>query len=118
MHRSLDRTRRQVADARKRGVPTSHFEGACDAMTATSRAIDDQLVLASQLPFKTRHKVLLGIRYRIADFERTGERIGRTAIEAASPLVGSIDDSLRGINERLDHHDEAIEELKELGGEV
>ena len=118
MHRSLDRTRRQVADARKRGVPTSHFEGACDALSTTAHAIDDQLVLASQLPFKTRHKVLLGIRYRIADFERTGERIGRTEIEAASPLVGSIDDSLRGINERLDHHDEAIEELKELGGEV
>ena len=118
MHRALDRTRRQVGEARKRGVPTAHFEGACDALTATARAIDDQLVLASQLPFKTRHKVLLGIRYRIADFERTGERIGRTAIEGASPLVGSVDDSLQEINERLDHRAEAIEELRELGGEA
>lgn len=118
MHRALDRTRRQVADARKRGVPTSHYEGLCDALSATVRAVDDQLVLASQLPFKTRHKVLLGLRYRIADVERTGERIGRNAIEAASPLVGSIDESLQEINERLDHHAQAIEELRELGGEA
>jgi hypothetical protein len=118
MHRALDHTRRQVADARKRGVPTSHYEGLCDRLTATGRAIDDQLVLASQLPFKTRHKVLLGLRYRIADLERTGERIGRSAIEAASPLVGSVDEALQEINERLDLHAQAREELKELGGEV
>ena len=118
MHRALDRARRQVADARKRGVPTSHYEGLCDQLTATGRAIDDQLVLASQLPFKTRHKVLLGLRYRIADVERTGERIGRSAIEAASPLVGSVDESLHAINERLDLHAQAIEELRELGGEA
>jgi hypothetical protein len=116
MHRSLDRTRRTVSDARKRGVPTSHYEGLCDRLAATGRAIDDQLVLASRLPFKTRHKVLLGIRYRIAELEKTGDRIGRAALEAASPIVGSVDDSLREINERLDHHAEAIEELRELGG--
>jgi hypothetical protein len=116
MHRSVERTRQTVAEARKRGVPTSHYEGLCDRLTTTARAIDDQLVLASKLPFNARHKALLGLRYRIADMERTGDRIGRTALEAASPLVGSIDESLREINERLDHHAEAIEELKELGG--
>lgn len=116
MHRSLDRTRRTVREAGKRGVPTSGYEGLCDRLAATGRALDDQLVLAARLPFKARHKVLLGIRYRIAEVEKTGERIGRAALEAASPLVGSVDDSLREINERLDHHAEAIEELRELGG--
>jgi hypothetical protein len=116
MHRSLDRTRSTVAEARKRGVPTSHYEGLCDRLAAVGRAIDDQLVLASKLPSETRHKVLLELRFRIADVEKTGERIGRTALEAASPLVGNIDDSLQDINERLDHHAEAIEELRELGG--
>jgi len=116
MHRSVERTRQTVTEARKRGVPTAGYEGLCDRLSATARAIDDQLVLASKLPFKARHKALLGLRFRIADIERTGDRIGRTAIEAASPLVGSVDESLRAINELLDHHAEAIEELKELGG--
>ena len=116
MHRSIDRTRRTIADAHKRGVPTSHYEGLCDDLAATARAIDDQLVLASKLPFKARHKVLLAIRYRIAELERIGDRIGRRAIEAGSPIVGSIDESLRAVNERLDLQAEAIDELRELGG--
>jgi len=116
MHRSLDRTRGTVSEARKRGVPTSGYEGLCDRLAATGRAIDDQLVLASQLPPEARHKVLQELRYRIADVEKTGERIGRAALEAATPLVGSIDDALHDINQRLDHHAEAINELRELGG--
>jgi hypothetical protein len=117
MHRCLNRTRATVSEARKRGVPTAHYEGLCDRLSATGSAIDDQLVLASQLPFKTRHKVLLELRYRIQELERTGERIGTAAIEAASPLVGSVDDSLREINERLDLQAQAVDELRELGGE-
>jgi hypothetical protein len=116
MHRSLDRTRQSVGDARKRGVPTEAYEGLVDELAATARALDDQLVLASRLPFKARHKTLLGLRYRIGEMERTGERIGRTAIEAASPLVDSVDDPLTRINERLDLHSEARDELRELGG--
>jgi len=116
MHRSLDRTRTTIADARKRGVPTQAYEGMFDELQATARALDDQLVLASRLPFKQRHKVLLGLRYRIAEVERTGERVGRTAIEAASPLVGSVDESLQRINDRLDYHVEAKDELRDLGG--
>ncbi|MGH7292488.1 MAG: hypothetical protein ACREJT_14820, partial [Myxococcota bacterium] len=45
MHRSVDRTRNTVAEARKRGVPTSGYEGLCDRLAATARAVDDQLVL-------------------------------------------------------------------------
>jgi hypothetical protein len=116
MHRSLDRTRATIGDARKRGVPTQAYEGMFDELQATARALDDQLVLASRLPFKQRHKVLLGLRYRIAEVERTGERVGRTAIEAASPLVGSVDESLQRINDRLDYHVEAKDELRDLGG--
>lgn len=115
-HRALERTRNAVADARRRGVPTASYESLVDELDATVRALDDQLVLASRLPFKARHKALLSLRYRIGELERTGERIGRTAIEAASPLVGGIDDSLRTINERLDHVEEARNELKDLGG--
>jgi hypothetical protein len=116
MHRSLERTRRTVGDARKRGVPTEAYDGMIDDLAATARALDDQLVLASRLPFRQRHKTLLGLRYRIVDIERTGERIGRTAIEGASPLVDSVDDSISRINARLDHVEQAKNELRELGG--
>jgi hypothetical protein len=116
MHRSLERTRRSVGEARKRGVPCAHYEGMIDDLAATARALDDQLVLASRLPFRERHKTLLALRYRIVDIERTGERIGRRAIEAASPLVDSVDDSISRINTRLDQVDEAKDELRELGG--
>jgi hypothetical protein len=116
MHRSLERTRRTVGDARKRGVPTEAYDGMIDDLAATARALDDQLVLASRLPFRQRHKTLLGLRYRIVDIERTGERIGRTAIEGASPLVDSVDDSISRINARLDHVEQAKDELREFGG--
>lgn len=113
-HRALERTRREVTDARRRGVPTASFESLVDELEATVRALDDQLVLASRLPFKARHKALLSLRYRIGELERTGARIGRTAIEAASPVVGGVDDALRTINERLDHVEEARDELRGL----
>lgn len=116
MHRSLDRTRATVTDARKRGVPTDAYEGLIGELAATTRAIDDQLVLASRLPFRQRHKTLLGLRYRIIDFERTGERIGARAIDAASPLADGVDESIARINERLDQVDEARDELRDLGG--
>jgi hypothetical protein len=116
MHRAIDRTRRTVGDARKRGVPTEAYDGMIDDLAATARAIDDQLVLASRLPFRQRHKTLLGLRYRIVDIERTGDRIGRSAIEGASPLVDSVDDSIARINTKLDHVEQAKDELRELGG--
>ena len=115
MHRAVDRTRRDVGDARRRGVPTESHEGLVDELSATARALDDQLVLASKLPFKARHKALLGLRYRIMGMEATGERIGRAAIEAASPLVDGVDESLTRINERLDMVEEARNELRRLG---
>jgi hypothetical protein len=113
-HRALDRTRRSIADARRRGVPTASYESLVDELEATVSALDDQLVLAARLPFKARHKALLSLRYRIAEVERTGDRISRTAIEAASPIVGGVDESLRTINERLDHVEEARSELEDL----
>jgi len=48
MHRCLDRTRRTVALARRRGVATARYEGLCDELTTTARALDDQLVLAAK----------------------------------------------------------------------
>jgi hypothetical protein len=116
MHRAIDRTRATVADARKRGVPTETYAALVDELFVTARAIDDQLVLASRLPFRQRHKTLLTLRYRISDLERTGARIGSRAVEAASPLVDSVDESIARINQRLDHVDEARDELRELGG--
>jgi hypothetical protein len=116
MHRAVDRTRANVAEARKRGVATASYDCLVDDLAATARALDDQLVLASKLPFRQRHKTLLGLRYRISDMERTGERVSKMAIESASPLVDSVDDSLKRINERLDHVDEARGELREFGG--
>jgi hypothetical protein len=114
-HRAIDRGRRTVASARRRGVPTAHYEGLCDELTTTASALDDQLVLAAKLPFTARHKALLALRYRIVELESVADRIGRTALEAASPLVTtSVDDSLRDISERLDHHVEARDELRNL----
>lgn len=115
MYRGIDRGRRTVALARRRGVPTAHYEGLCDELTTTARALDDQLVLAAKLPFTARHKALLTLRYRIVELETVADRIGRTALEAASPLVTSVDDSLRDISQRLDHHVEARDELRDLG---
>ena len=97
-------------------MPTEGYEGLVDDLAATVRALDDQLVLASRLPFKARHKTLLALRYRVGEIEKTGVRISQSAVEAASPLVDSVDDSLTRINERLDHHTEARNELRELGG--
>jgi hypothetical protein len=116
VHRAVDRTRTNVEEARKRGVATATYDCLVDDLFATARALDDQLVLASKLPFRQRHKTLLGLRYRISDIERTGERVSKMAIESAGPLVDSVDDSIARINERLDHVDEAKSELRELGG--
>jgi hypothetical protein len=118
MHRSVDRTRRTVGDVRKRGVPTETYEGLLDQLSATTRAVDDQLVVASRLPFKARHKTLLGLRYRIGEVERICGRVETAALEAASPLIGSVDDSLQAVNERLDSIDEARQELREISGEL
>lgn len=104
-----------MRDARRRGVPTESHEGLIDDLAATARALDDQLVLASKLPFKARHTALLALRYRIMALERTGERIGRAAIEAASPLVDGVDESLTRINDRLDLVEDARRELRQLG---
>jgi len=115
MHRALDRTRRTVGLARRRGVATAHYEALCDELTTTARALDDQLVLAAKLPFTARHKALLALRYRIVELEGVADQVGRAALDAASPLVSSVDDSLRDIKQRLDHHVEARNELREFG---
>jgi hypothetical protein len=115
MHRSLDHARHTIALARRRGVATAHYEGLCDELTTTARALDDQLVLAAKLPFTARHKALLALRYRIVELEGVADRVGRTALEAASPLVTSVDDSLRDIQQRLDLQAQARDELRDLG---
>ena len=43
-------------------------------------------------------------------------RPAHSALEAASPLVGSVDESLQTIEQRIDLIAEAKNELKELGG--
>jgi hypothetical protein len=115
MHRSLASARRTVADARRCGVPTEHYERLCDELAEAARALDDELLHASRLPLGLRHRVLHDLRFRIVELERTGGRIGRTALEATAPL-GGVDHSLQHINERLDQHLAARAELRQLGG--
>ena len=115
MHAALDRTRATLADARRCGVPTDHFESLCDELASAAQIMDDQLVAAARLPLRVRHRTLLDLRYHIVDLERTGDRIGRTALDAAAPVAGGFEETLRHINERLDRHVEARRELKELG---
>jgi hypothetical protein len=115
MRSALDRTRATLADARRCGVPTDHFESLCDELDGAAKVMDEQLMAASRLPLRLRHRTLLDLRYHIVDLERTGDRIGRTALDAAAPVAGGFDETLRHINERLDRHVEARRELKELG---
>ena len=115
MHRSLDRTRRSLGEARRCGTVTDRYDVLCDDLADTAAALDSQLVSAADLPHEIRHKALLALRYQIAELERTGERIGRTAIEASSPVSINIDESLRAINERLDLTIEARTEARGLG---
>jgi hypothetical protein len=115
MRRSLESARRTVAAARRRGVPTEHYDRLCDELAVAVETLDDQLVHASQLPPADRPRALHELRARVADLERTGSRIGRTALEAVAPLVGGVDEPLRRINERLDQHLAARAELRQLG---
>jgi hypothetical protein len=115
MHRSIDRTRRTLVDARRCGTITDRYEVLCDDLADTAAALDTQLVTAADLPLGIRHKVLLGLRYQIAELERTGDRIGRTALEAAAPVIINVEESLRAINERLDLTIEARAEARRLG---
>jgi len=115
MPSALNRTRATLADARRCGVPTDHFESLCDELVNAAQIMDDQLVAASRLPLRIRHRTLLDLRYHIVELERTGDRIGRTALDAAAPVSGGFDEALRKINERLDRHLEARHELRELG---
>jgi len=114
MRRSLEGARRTVDTARRRGVPTEHYDRLCDELAVAVDTLDDQLLHASQLPPADRPRVLHDLRARVADLERTGSRIGRTALEAAAPLAGGVDEPLRHINERLDRHLEARAELRQL----
>ncbi len=115
MRRSLEVARRTVATARRRGVPTEHYDRLCDELAVAADTLDDRLLHASQLPLTDRPRVLHELRHRITALERTGSRIGRTALEAAAPLDGGVDEPLRRINERLDRHLEARAELRRLG---
>jgi hypothetical protein len=115
MHRSLDRARATLSDADRCGVPTAQYEALCTELESAADAIDAQLVQASQLPPEIRHKTLVDLRYRIADLERTAHRVARTAIDGAAPLPGSADETLRHVNERLDHYQAARAELRRLG---
>jgi hypothetical protein len=114
MHRALDQTRRTLADARRCGTSTDRYDVLCEDLATAAAAIDDQLLHASRLPFDPRHKALRELRYRIVELERTGDRIGRTALDATSPLSGGVDAALRAINQRLDLTIEARAELREL----
>jgi hypothetical protein len=115
MHRSLDRARTMLADADRCGVPTAHYESLCAELDTAAEAIDAQLVQASELPSEVRHKALVELRYRIADLERTAHRVARAALEGAAPLPGAADETLRHVNERLDHYLAARAELRRLG---
>ncbi|MBV8950548.1 MAG: hypothetical protein JOZ99_06720 [Actinobacteria bacterium] len=115
LHRALGHTRRMLDEARRCGVATGRYELLCDELDDTAEAVDDQLVRAAELPVGVRHRVLLQLRYQIADVERTASRVGRTALEAASPVLPSVERSLRAINERLDVTVEARAEARQLG---
>jgi hypothetical protein len=114
MHLAVTHTRRTLEDARRCGTSTDRFDVLCDDLETAAAVIDDQLVHASRLPIDPRQKALRELRYRIVELERTGDRIGRTALEATSPLTGGVDAALRAINQRLDLTIEARTELREL----
>lgn len=116
VHRALDAVDRDVRRAAKRGQPVEHYASLVGDLRAYVRTLDDRLVVASRLPLGPRHRALLTIRSRIAEFERAASRIATLALEAGVPDFDGLRRGIGEVHGHLDRIEEARRELRELGG--
>lgn len=116
VHRALDAAEADIRRAAKRGQPVDPYRGLVDDLRAYVRTFDDRLVVAARLSLGPRHRALLEIRYRIADFEKAAARVANMALEAGAPDLTGLQDGIRDLHGHLDRIEEARRELRELGG--
>jgi hypothetical protein len=115
LHRAVDRADDAVQRGRKRGVPVAWFEHALDELRSCAGAIDQRLVVASELPLGARHRSLLELRYRIVDVEKTATRMALMVADAGRPDADEVRESVDAVNRRLDRLEDARRELRDLG---
>jgi hypothetical protein len=115
LHRAIDRADDAVQGGRKRGVPVAWFENALNELHTCASAIDQRLVVASELPLSARHRSLLELRYRISDVEKTATRLSVMVAEAGRPDTQYVRESVDAVNRRLDRLEDARRELRDLG---
>jgi hypothetical protein len=115
LHRAIDRADDAVRQGRKRGVPVAWFENALLELRSCASAIDQRLVVASELPLGPRHRSLLELRYRIIDVEKTATRVALMVAEAGRPDTEYVRTSVDNVNQRLDRLEDARRELRDFG---
>jgi len=116
LHRAVDTADRAVKRAHDHGVPVACLDGAVSDLQTCAAAIDQRLVVASELPLSARHRTLLVLRYRISDVEKAAQRVATMAAEAGRPDLEHLHTLVDGVNARLDDLERARRELREYGG--
>jgi hypothetical protein len=115
LHRAVDRADGAVRRGRKRGVPVAWFENVLNELRGCASAIDQRLVVASELPTAARHRSLHELRYRVVDVEKTATRVERMVADAGRPDTEYVRESVEAVNQRLDRLEDARRELRDLG---
>jgi hypothetical protein len=114
LHRGVDETRRGVARAGA-GVSVDQLKSLTEDLDAQAIAIDAQLVKASHLPGKARHKTLVELKYRVIETEKLAVRVRELAVDMTKPQVEDADDGNRRIRDKLDALDHARREAYDIG---
>jgi hypothetical protein len=115
LHRAIGSAERAVKRANDHGVPVASLEGAVSDLRTCAAAIDQRLVVASELPLSARHRTLLGLRYRISDVEKAAHRVAVMAADAESPDLEHLHTLVDGVNARLDDLERARRDLRQYG---
>jgi hypothetical protein len=116
LHRAVDNADRAVKRAHDHGVAVTSLDSAVSDLRSCAAAIDQRLVLASELPLSARHRTLLVLRYRISDVEKAAHRVAVMAADAETPDLDHVHDLVDGVHLRLDDLERARRELREYGG--
>jgi hypothetical protein len=115
LHRAVDGADDAVRRGRQRGVPVAWFENALVELHSCATAIDQRLVVASELPLGARHRSLLELRYCIVDVEKAATRVTLMVADAGRPDTEYVRSSVEDVNRRLDRLEDARRELRDLG---
>jgi hypothetical protein len=97
-------------------VAVTSLDSAVTDLHTCATAIDQRLVIASELPLSARHRTLLALRYRISDVEKAAHRVAVMAADAESPDLEHLHTLVDGVHARLDDLERARRELRDYGG--